>query len=567
MDACCWLLDQGTRPDHVTWVRPRDSWILNRAYFQPAAGVVPTFEGVVLDVEAVVECDSIEHVFERLEGRTVVSRLDRSVWPSMLRGATASLGEIDVLRRVENVIRLGHIERIDPDAIVLQDGSVPTSPEHLHVHCAAAGLSDDLPKPIFATDKILLQPVTRASLSLSAGLLGFVEASGRSVTEKNRLCPPNSWFHTPFDWIRHLLSGMKTEMAWQSAPDLSGWLEDSRLNLVKGLDRQADKASVAELQGRFVSALIPALAKLDDFASRATDAERKRMFEPIASRRAVTWRRPFQEPCQMALFLDRHNVPGATAAEVAAAHELDLALQDKYHVRYVTYWFDEGEGSVFCLAEGPDRESLEAVHRDAHGLVADNIIEVGEGPINAFLGDVPRHPPGEPYVESAVRAIVFTDLCDSTQQTQELGDQGFMVFLREHDEIVRTALRDRSGREVKHTGDGIMASFASVAAAVEAGLDMQRCLRRRNADADRPLHIRIGISAGEPVTEGDDLFGATVQLSARLCAVASRGGIAVSNAVRELCLGKSLGFDSMGNFELKGFPEPVPVYAVRISDD
>jgi hypothetical protein len=90
----------------------------------------------------------------------------------------------------------------------------------------------------------------------------------------------------------------------------------------------------------------------------------------------------------MALFLDRHKAPGATAADIAAAHELDLAVQEKYKVRYVTYWFDAGEGTVFCLAEGPDRQSLETVHREAHGLVADNIIEVGNGPINAFLGEI-----------------------------------------------------------------------------------------------------------------------------------------------------------------------------------
>src|SRR5271165_6555042 len=122
------------------------------------------------------------------------------------------------------------------------------------------------------------------------------------------------------------------------------------------------------------------------------------------------------------LFLDRHQVDGVTAPEVAAAHELDLTVQDQYRVRYLTYWFDEGEGTVFCLAEGPDREALEAVHREAHGLVADNIIEVGLGPMNAFLGEIPRHATGEAYVESAVRAIVFTDLCDSTKRTQELGD-------------------------------------------------------------------------------------------------------------------------------------------------
>src|SRR6202162_642891 len=260
----------------------------------------------------------------------------------------------------------------------------------------------------------------------------------------------------------------------------------------------------------------------------------------------------------MRLFLDRHEAPGATAADIASAHELDLAVQDKYQVRYVTYWFDDREGSVFCLAEGPDRESLETVHREAHGLLADYIIEVGDGPINAFLGDIPRHPAGEAYVESAVRAILFTDLCDSTQQTLQLGDDAFMVLIREHDEIVRAALRKRDGREVKHTGDGIMASFTSVSAAVESGIEIQRTLCHRNEDAEWPIHLRVGISVGEPVTEQGDLFGAAVQLSARLCSVASPGGIAVSTAVRELCVGKRFSFESMGALDLTGVAEPGP---------
>src|SRR5271167_1493695 len=172
----------------------------------------------------------------------------------------------------------------------------------------------------------------------------------------------------------------------------------------------------------------------------------------------------------MPVYLDRHQAPGATAPQIAAAHELDLAVQERYGVHYLTYWFDDQNGSVFCLAQGPDRESLEAVHREAHGLVADNIIEVGDGPINAFLGDIPRHPAGEAYVDSAVRVILFTDLCDSTQQTQELGDEEFMLLIREHDDIVRSALKDQHGREVKHTGDGIMASFTSVSAAVASAI-------------------------------------------------------------------------------------------------
>jgi hypothetical protein len=200
----------------------------------------------------------------------------------MLKGATASVGELDQLRRIDNVVRLGHVERIDPNAITLAQGSIPTSPDHLHIHCASAGLSDNVPRPIFTDESITLQPVTRVSLSLSTALSAFVEASGRSTDEKNRLCRPNAWPHTPFDWTRHLLTGMKTEMEWQGAPDVMAWVEDSRLNLVKGLDQDPDKATVADLQRRFITALFPALAKLDELASHASPAERARMFEAVA---------------------------------------------------------------------------------------------------------------------------------------------------------------------------------------------------------------------------------------------------------------------------------------------
>jgi class 3 adenylate cyclase len=264
----------------------------------------------------------------------------------------------------------------------------------------------------------------------------------------------------------------------------------------------------------------------------------------------------------MPFFLDRHDAPGSTAADIAAAHALDLSVQERHGVRYVTYWFDEAGGKVFCLAEGPGKAALEAVHREAHGLVADDIIEVGDGPINAFLGPIREHPPGEAYVDPAVRAILFTDLCGSIEQTQALGDQGHLAILREHDGIVRTALSGHGGRETKHTGDGIMASFRSVVSAVDGAIAIQRSLAARNRDAATPFDVRIGISAGEPVADHDDLFGAAVQLAARLCSVTPPGSIAVSTAVRELCIGKRLEFECTGPIVLKGFAEPVQVHQV-----
>jgi hypothetical protein len=273
----CWLLDQGMEPERIQWIRPSDAWILNRKYFQPGAGVGPTFEGVVLEIEAVAECDSVDAVYEQMEKYGVVLRIDPTVNPGMLRGGTASVGEVEQFRRIENVVRLGYVTRIDADTITLTSGSVPTSPRTLHVHCAAPGLSDKPPVPIFADGQITLQPISRVSLPLSVAVLGFVESSGRTSAEKNAMCPPNPWPQTPFDFLRHILLGMRTEAGWQDA-ELVDFVERSRLNLIGGLATAPDQERIKELQGRFLSAFFPALEKLDVFAKQATPAEQARIF-------------------------------------------------------------------------------------------------------------------------------------------------------------------------------------------------------------------------------------------------------------------------------------------------
>jgi class 3 adenylate cyclase len=263
------------------------------------------------------------------------------------------------------------------------------------------------------------------------------------------------------------------------------------------------------------------------------------------------------------MYIDRHDAPGVSPEELADAHALDLAAQDRHGVRYHTYWFDPDNGSVFCLAEGPSRQAVEAVHQEAHGLSASTVLELAaNAPLNAFFGSLPIHPAGTAYTAPAMRAIVFTDVCGSVAQTQELGDEGHMQLLGEHNEIVRSELAAHGGREVKHTGDGIMAAFTSVVSAVAFAIEVQRRLHVRNEKAVTPFHVSIGISAGEPVTDdNDDLFGAAVQLAARLCAAAPPGDIAVSVAVRELCIGKPFRFDHRDELNLKGLP-PTQTYAV-----
>jgi class 3 adenylate cyclase len=262
------------------------------------------------------------------------------------------------------------------------------------------------------------------------------------------------------------------------------------------------------------------------------------------------------------LFLDRHDLAGASAQDLAAAHVEDLAIQDEFGVRYLTYWFDYDRQRAFCLANAPDEDAVIAVHRAGHGGIPSDVIAVDGQEVERFLGPLRERPAGEAYVETAFRTILFTDIVGSTRLTQVIGDAAAMEVLRDHDRVVRRVVDDRGGTVVKHTGDGLMVSFASVTSAVEAAITIQRDLAARNEAAAHPLAVRIGLAAGEPVMEGGDLFGAAVQLAARLCDRASSGSILVSGAVRDLAVGKRFDFQRRGRLTLKGFDEPVRLFEV-----
>lgn len=262
----------------------------------------------------------------------------------------------------------------------------------------------------------------------------------------------------------------------------------------------------------------------------------------------------------MPLFMDRHEADGATPREIAEAHVRDLEVQDKYGVRYLTYWHDTDRNVVFCLADAPDISCAEAVHREAHGLVASKIIEVDTLMVQEFLGRIVEPASGQEYVASAFRTVLFTDIEGSTTLTQRLGDMEAMKLLRRHNEIIRDCLSTQRGREVKHTGDGVMASFDSVSRGLRCAEEIQRGFEENNREAEHPMRIRVGMSAGEPVAENDDLFGAVVQLAARICSVCDPGSILASTAVKELALGKGFSWRERGEVSLRGFDEPVRLH-------
>lgn len=163
--------------------------------------------------------------------------------------------------------------------------------------------------------------------------------------------------------------------------------------------------------------------------------------------------------------------------------------------------------------------------------------------------------------------VMFTDIVGSTRATQEKGDIAAQEMVRTHNGIVRNALAAHDGHEVKHTGDGIMASFPRAGSAVEAAMEIQRRLARHNAaGAGIPFEVRIGLNCGEPVHEEDDIFGAVVQIAARACAAAGPNEILATGEVRDLTAGYPVTLIDKGPHRLKGIDREMHLYAVVWND-
>ena len=263
-DACTWLLDNNVDPDRIRWIRPRDAWFYDRRHFQPLQQVGAIMEGNSLDAEAGSEAANIDELFERLEASGRLVRIDPS-WPAtMYRGTMLSTRELDALRQIGDVVRLGRVRRIEADRIVLERGETRTGPEILHVDCTALGLATAPATPIFQTGRIVLQQVRHLSPCFNAALIGFVEAHRDDDADKNRLCPPNPYASSIEDWPRMMSRTWKTEGRWLSEPDLSAWVADSRLNLLGALpDHAAAPLAQAALK-RYLTHVTTAVERLAD---------------------------------------------------------------------------------------------------------------------------------------------------------------------------------------------------------------------------------------------------------------------------------------------------------------
>ncbi|MBO6946939.1 MAG: adenylate/guanylate cyclase domain-containing protein [Rhodospirillales bacterium] len=203
------------------------------------------------------------------------------------------------------------------------------------------------------------------------------------------------------------------------------------------------------------------------------------------------------------------------------------------------------------------------------------MFQAGRNAMNTYMtdeGQISRHmdqalgewnKPKQKEEQPRVITVLFTDIAGSTAMTQELGDAGAQEVVRAHNRVVREALTQFRGREVKHTGDGIMASFEQASDSVQAAIMMQQgATAHTQANPNLPLYLKIGINAGEPIQEDNDLFGSTVQMSARVVDKAQKGEIFVTDVVKGICSGKSYRFVNRGGYEMKGFDGPVTLWEV-----
>jgi len=238
IDACLWLLDQGIDPDAICWIMPQDAWLLNRAFSQPGdAFFEMVVNGLAAQMEAAAAAESREDLFAWLEAQEALLRLDPGVAPTAYRCASVNQWELQQLRKIKNVVRLGRVKSIDSRQIVLDRGQIATSGSAMHVDCSAKGVAPRPVRPIFEGDRITVQFVRTCQPAFSAAFIAFVEAHYEAEAKKNALCGVVQSPERDVDWMSMMLANIMNAFAWSTEPVLQQWLSQARLNGFSGLHK------------------------------------------------------------------------------------------------------------------------------------------------------------------------------------------------------------------------------------------------------------------------------------------------------------------------------------------
>ncbi|GAA1721463.1 NAD(P)/FAD-dependent oxidoreductase [Isoptericola hypogeus] len=268
-DAIVWLLGRGLDPGAICWVRPRDPWMFDRACIQPDPAV---FLAMATDLmTAAADAKAPDELFRRLEDAGIMLRVDPAVTPTMARTPTLGRWELDLLRSVTDVVRLGHLHRVTPGRLELDDGEVAVAPGAVVVHCAAYGLQRRPSVPVWG-GTITLQPVRAGFPCFGAALIGYVEGTrpDRPAAEKNRLCRATGYWSTPTDWVTEQAAGARSAAAFMAEPDVAAWAHATLLNPARVPPEEAARAEVRDVVARFKQHAAAGIAGLERLGLAAT---------------------------------------------------------------------------------------------------------------------------------------------------------------------------------------------------------------------------------------------------------------------------------------------------------
>jgi len=261
IDACLWLLENGVDPDIIRWIMPRDAWLLDRRNTQPSEEFFENTMG------AQAQATSIENMFDRLEESGYFVRLDKNIRPQMFHGATISQMELEELRRIKNIVRMGRVKDISTDKIILDEGSIPTNQNIIHIDCSARAISNDKIKPIFQENLITPQMVRSYQPVFSAAFIAHIEVTYNDEAEKNHLCGVVPLPNHDTDFIKFTAAFMMNQYNWSQNKELRNWLLNNRLDgfskLVASIDKTDTKKT--EIMKRLQENSIPAMSKLQQF--------------------------------------------------------------------------------------------------------------------------------------------------------------------------------------------------------------------------------------------------------------------------------------------------------------
>ncbi len=273
IDACLWLLENGVNPDLIKWIMPRDGWLIPRENTQPADEFfTATIGAQARQMEAIAGASSINNLFERLEGAGVLCRIDETVWPEMYHGATISKQELESLRRIKTIIRMGRVKHIEQDEITFEKGTLPTDKDALYIDCSARAVPVTETFPVFDGDLITIQTVRTIQPVFSGAFIAHVETAYDDERTKNDLCTVVPLPNNATDWIIVTAGLMMNQMRWSQDKELRAWIANNRLDgftrMVQNADTN-DPAKMAILMAMKENAM-PAMMKLQQFIGELT---------------------------------------------------------------------------------------------------------------------------------------------------------------------------------------------------------------------------------------------------------------------------------------------------------